>query len=110
MGKPTGFLEFVRQHESYDPVSERLQHYREFVHPLPEAAARTQGARCMDCGVPFCNNGCPVNNLIPDWNDLVYNGQWQAAIERLHATNNFPEFTSRICPAPCESVSVAASA
>ena len=103
MGKPTGFLEFVRQHESYDPVSERLQHYREFVHPLPEAAARTQGARCMDCGVPFCNNGCPVNNLIPDWNDLVYNGQWQAAIERLHATNNFPEFTSRICPAPCES-------
>jgi glutamate synthase (NADPH/NADH) small chain len=102
MGKPTGFLEFARQHESYDPVGERLHHYREFVHPLPEAAARTQGARCMDCGVPFCNNGCPVNNLIPDWNDLVYNGQWQAAIERLHATNNFPEFTSRICPAPCE--------
>ncbi|WP_415033512.1 glutamate synthase subunit beta [Azonexus sp.] len=102
MGKPTGFLEFARQHEAYDPVSERLQHYREFVHPLSEVAARTQGARCMDCGVPFCNNACPVNNLIPDWNDLVYGGQWQAASERLHRTNNFPEFTSRICPAPCE--------
>lgn len=102
MGKPTGFLEFARQHERYQPVGERLQHYREFIAHLTDEAAQTQAARCMDCGVPFCNSGCPVNNLIPDWNDLVYGGQWQPAIERLHSTNNFPEFTSRICPAPCE--------
>ncbi|MCK9283121.1 MAG: glutamate synthase subunit beta [Rhodocyclaceae bacterium] len=102
MGKPTGFLEFQRQSETYEPVDKRLKDYREFVHHLNDAEAKIQGARCMDCGIPFCNNGCPVNNIIPDWNDLVYRGKWRAAIEVLHSTNNFPEFTSRICPAPCE--------
>ena len=102
MGKPTGFLEFERQSEGYEPVEQRLKHYREFVGHLKDDAAKTQGARCMDCGIPFCNNGCPVNNLIPDWNDLVYKGEWKEAIETLHSTNNFPEMTSRICPAPCE--------
>ncbi len=102
MGKITGFLEFERQHEPYAPVSERRRHFHEFVGHLDDAAARTQGARCMDCGVPFCNNACPVNNLIPDWNDLVYQDRWRAAFDTLQATNNFPEFTSRICPAPCE--------
>ncbi|GHU44125.1 glutamate synthase subunit beta [Betaproteobacteria bacterium] len=102
MGKPTGFLEFERQEEAYDPVAERLQHYREFIHTLSDEAATTQGARCMDCGVPFCNNACPVNNIIPDWNDLVYKGDLQRALEVLHSTNNFPDFTGRICPAPCE--------
>ena len=102
MGKPTGFLEFERQEEHYDPVAERLQHYREFVHTLSDEAATTQGARCMDCGVPFCNNACPVNNIIPDWNDLVYKGDLQRALEVLHSTNNFPDFTGRVCPAPCE--------
>jgi glutamate synthase (NADPH) small chain len=102
MGKPTGFLEFERLSESYEPVATRTKHYREFVGHLKDDEARTQGARCMDCGIPFCNSGCPVNNLIPDWNDLVYKGKWRAAIDRLHSTNNFPEFTSRICPAPCE--------
>ncbi|MDO8933075.1 MAG: glutamate synthase subunit beta [Rhodocyclaceae bacterium] len=103
MGKPTGFLEFQRQAESYEPKEQRLKHYREFVGHLQDDQAKTQGARCMDCGIPFCNNGCPVNNLIPDWNDLVYKGHWREAIETLHSTNNFPEMTSRICPAPCES-------
>ncbi len=102
MGKPTGFLEFDRQAESYEPKEQRLKHYHEFVAHLTDDEAKTQGARCMDCGIPFCNNGCPVNNLIPDWNDLVYKGKWREAIESLHSTNNFPEFTSRICPAPCE--------
>ncbi|HEX8964154.1 MAG TPA: glutamate synthase subunit beta [Rhodocyclaceae bacterium] len=102
MGKPTGFLEFERQSESYEPKEARLQHYHEFVDHLTDAQAKTQGARCMDCGIPFCNNGCPVNNIIPDWNDLVYKGKWREAIDVLHSTNNFPEFTSRICPAPCE--------
>jgi glutamate synthase (NADPH/NADH) small chain len=102
MGKPTGFLEFQRQSESYEPVAQRLKNYGEFVGHLSDDAARTQGARCMDCGIPFCNNGCPVNNIIPDWNDLVYKGNWEEAIETLHSTNNFPEMTSRICPAPCE--------
>ncbi|CAB1369786.1 glutamate synthase subunit beta [Denitratisoma oestradiolicum] len=102
MGKPTGFLEFQRQSESYEPVAARVKNYREFVLRLSDEKAKTQGARCMDCGIPFCNNGCPVNNIIPDWNDLVYRGKWQEAIEVLHSTNNFPEFTSRICPAPCE--------
>jgi glutamate synthase (NADPH/NADH) small chain len=102
MGKPTGFLEFERQAEGYEPKEQRLKHYREFVGHLTDAQAKTQGARCMDCGIPFCNNGCPVNNIIPDWNDLVYKGKWKDAIEVLHSTNNFPEFTSRICPAPCE--------
>ncbi len=103
MGKPTGFIEFQRLSESYEPVENRLTHYKEFVGTLTDAEAKTQGARCMDCGVPFCNNGCPVNNIIPDWNDLVYTGNWQQALEVLHSTNNFPDFTGRICPAPCES-------
>ena len=102
MGKPTGFLEFERQAESYEPKEQRLKHYHEFVAHLSEDEAKTQGARCMDCGIPFCNNGCPVNNLIPDWNDLVYKGKWREAADSLHSTNNFPEFTGRICPAPCE--------
>ena len=102
MGKPTGFLEFERLSEAYEKPEARKQHYREFVAVLDDAAAQKQGARCMDCGIPFCNNGCPVNNIIPDWNDLVYHGQWQEAINVLHSTNNFPEFTGRICPAPCE--------
>jgi glutamate synthase (NADPH/NADH) small chain len=102
MGKPTGFLEFERQSEGYEAVESRLKHYREFVPHLADAPAKTQAARCMDCGIPFCNNGCPVNNLIPDWNDLVYQGNWREAMDTLHSTNNFPEFTSRICPAPCE--------
>ncbi|MDD5250394.1 MAG: glutamate synthase subunit beta [Rhodocyclaceae bacterium] len=102
MGKPTGFLEFERQAESYEPKEQRLKHFHEFVRHLKDDEAKTQGARCMDCGIPFCNNACPVNNIIPDWNDLVYKGKWRDAIEVLHSTNNFPEMTSRICPAPCE--------
>ncbi len=102
MGKPTGFMEYARHDRHYAPVSDRVVHYDEFIIPLSETELRQQGARCMDCGIPFCHQGCPVNNLIPDWNDLVYRGDWQAAIEILHATNNFPEFTGRICPAPCE--------
>ena len=102
MGKVTGFMEFERQEEAYLPVGERLKNYREFVLTLDDEHAKIQGARCMDCGIPFCNNGCPVNNVIPDFNDLVYQQDWQAAIEVLHSTNNFPEFTGRICPAPCE--------
>ena len=103
MGKPTGFLEFERVKETYAPVEERVKHYGEFVQTLTLDEAKQQGARCMDCGIPFCNNGCPVNNIIPDWNDLVYRGNWEQAIRVLHSTNNFPEFTGRICPAPCES-------
>ena len=103
MGKPTGFLEFDRVKEHYAPVAERVHHYHEFVPTLTVQEASTQGARCMDCGIPFCNNGCPVNNIIPDWNDLVYRGKAEMAIRVLHSTNNFPEFTGRICPAPCES-------
>ena len=102
MGKVTGFLEFERQEESYQPVEARKQHYREFVLRLSDDQAKVQGARCMDCGVPFCMNGCPVNNVIPDFNDLVYQQDWKRAIDTLHSTNNFPEFTGRICPAPCE--------
>jgi len=102
MGKPTGFMEFERVNEGYAPVEQRLKHYQEFVAHLSDAEAKQQGARCMDCGIPFCNNGCPVNNIIPDWNDLVYRGNWKQAIEVLHSTNNFPEVTGRICPAPCE--------
>ena len=102
MGKPTGFMEYARQDRSYAPVSDRVTHYREFVIPLEDKELMTQGARCMDCGIPYCHNGCPVNNLIPDWNDLVYRGDWRAAADMLHSTNNFPEFTGRICPAPCE--------
>ncbi|NCW52088.1 MAG: glutamate synthase subunit beta, partial [Betaproteobacteria bacterium] len=102
MGKTTGFLEFERLQEASEPVGDRLKHYREFVLHLDDDQAAAQGARCMDCGIPFCQSGCPINNIIPDWNDLVYRGQWQEAIDTLHSTNNFPEFTARVCPAPCE--------
>ena len=102
MGKITGFMEFERIEEGYKPVAERLKNYKEFVIGLDDAQANKQAARCMDCGTPFCNNGCPVNNIIPDFNDLVFRGDWKAAIDTLHSTNNFPEFTGRICPAPCE--------
>ena len=102
MGKISGFLEIARVDETYKPVAERLNHYREFSIFPSDAAIAEQGARCMDCGIPFCQTGCPVNNIIPDWNDLVYRGDWQQAIRVLHSTNNFPEFTGRICPAPCE--------
>ena len=102
MGKVTGFMEYERLEEGYKPVAERLKHYKEFVVALDDSQAKIQGARCMDCGTPFCNNGCPVNNIIPDFNDLVYQGDWQNAVTVLHSTNNFPEFTGRICPAPCE--------
>ena len=102
MGKVTGFKEYTRETPSRRPVAERVQDYREIYQPFPEEKLRTQAARCMDCGVPFCHTGCPVNNVIPDWNDLVYHDEWQDAIRSLHATNNFPEFTGRLCPAPCE--------
>ena len=106
MGKVTGFLEIEREQPVRRKVEERLQDWLEIYQPFPEEKQREQGARCMDCGVPFCHTGCPVSNLIPDWNDLVYSGRWEAAIRRLHATNNFPEFTGRICPAPCEAACV----
>jgi glutamate synthase (NADPH) small chain len=102
MGKPTGFLEIEREDRGYDKPDARRRSWNEFVKPLPDPANRQQAARCMDCGIPFCHDGCPVNNLIPDWNNLVYRDQWQAALRALHSTNNFPEFTGRICPAPCE--------
>jgi glutamate synthase (NADPH/NADH) small chain len=102
MGKPTGFLEINRQDRQYGPVSDRTSHYQEFVIPLKSDALRDQGARCMDCGIPFCHQGCPVNNIIPEWNDLVYRDEWMQALSILHSTNNFPEMTGRICPAPCE--------
>jgi len=102
MGKITGFLEYEREDRHYEPVEERIKHWREFVRPLPEAETRTQASRCMDCGIPYCHTGCPVNNQIPDWNDLVYRGNWEEAARNLHSTNNFPEITGRICPAPCE--------
>ena len=102
MGKVTGFLEIDRRDRKYLPAHDRLHSYREFMLPLSESATRDQAARCMNCGVPFCHTGCPVNNQIPDWNDLVYRGDWQRALTNLHSTNNFPEFTGRICPAPCE--------
>jgi glutamate synthase (NADPH/NADH) small chain len=102
MGKVTGFLEYERLEEGYEPPQQRLKTWKEFVITLAEDQAKVQGARCMDCGTPFCNNGCPVNNIIPDFNDLVYQGDWANAISVLHQTNNFPEFTGRVCPAPCE--------
>jgi glutamate synthase (NADPH) small chain len=102
MGKITGFLEFERKERGYRPVDERVQHWREFVVPLAEPEVKTQAGRCMDCGIPYCHNGCPVNNQIPDWNDLAWRGQWQTAAANLHSTNNFPEVTGRVCPAPCE--------
>jgi glutamate synthase (NADPH/NADH) small chain len=102
MGKVTGFLEIEREDRPYEPVAERIKHWREFVEPLSEKETRDQAARCMDCGIPYCHNGCPVNNQIPDWNDLVYRGDWEEAARNLHSTNNFPEVTGRVCPAPCE--------
>ena len=102
MGKPTGFMEFERLAEANLPVADRLKNYQEFVLHLSDDQAKVQGARCMDCGIPFCTTGCPINNIIPDWNDLVYRGDWQNALDVLHSTNNFPEFTGRLCPAPCE--------
>ena len=111
MGKPTGFIEYLRETPLDRSPSERVRDWKEFHHPLDEKSLRNQAARCMDCGVPFCHtgkamsggaSGCPVNNLIPEWNDLVYRGLWREALERLHRTNNFPEFTGRVCPAPCE--------
>jgi len=103
MGKVTGFMEYQRLQEASEAPQARTKHYKEFMMHLSDADAKIQGARCMDCGIPFCNNGCPVNNIIPDWNDLVFNGHYLEALENLHSTNNFPEFTGRICPAPCES-------
>ena len=102
MGKVTGFLEIDRRDRRYAPASDRIRHFKEFVIPLSEETTKDQAARCMNCGIPYCHNGCPVNNQIPDWNDLVYHGDWQEASRNLHSTNNFPEFTGRICPAPCE--------
>ena len=111
MGKITGFLEYERNDRDYEPVEERVKHWREFVLPLPEEENKIQAARCMDCGIPYCHGtnivtgaptGCPVNNQIPDWNDLVYRGDWEEAARNLHSTNNFPEVTGRVCPAPCE--------
>src|SRR5215831_13406040 len=106
MGKITGFLEYEREKVHKEPVEERLKHWREFEERTPEDVLKRQGARCMDCGIPFCHKGCPLGNNIPDWNDLVYRGRWREAIDRLHSTNNFPEFTGRICPAPCEEACV----
>lgn len=102
MGKVTGFLEIDRRDRRYAPASDRIRHYKEFIIPLSEDGTREQASRCMDCGIPYCHNGCPVNNQIPDWNDLVYHGNWEEASRNLHSTNNFPEFTGRVCPAPCE--------
>ncbi|MBU3729940.1 MAG: glutamate synthase subunit beta [Beijerinckiaceae bacterium] len=102
MGKVTGFLEIERRDRGYNPAADRIRNFKEFVIPLSEEATKDQAARCMNCGIPYCHNGCPVNNQIPDWNDLVYHGDWHNALRNLHSTNNFPEFTGRICPAPCE--------
>ena len=104
MGKVTGFLEIDRQVAKYQPASDRIRHFREFNIPMSDAEVQKQAARCMDCGIPYCHGetGCPIHNQIPDWNDLVYNNNWEEAIRNLHSTNNFPEFTGRVCPAPCE--------
>ena len=108
MGETTGFLQWERETPQYRPVPVRLRDWREVYEDFPIEKVQTQAGRCMDCGIPFCNNGCPLGNLIPDWNDLVYRDHWRDAIDRLHATNNFPEFTGRLCPAPCESACVLA--
>src|ERR1700741_5616547 len=108
MGKTTGFMDYSRELAPRRPVAERVNDWFEIYQDFPEAELRKQGARCMDCVVPFCQTGCPVSNLIPDWNDLVYRGRWKEAVRQLHATNNFPEFTGRICPAPCEAACVLA--
>src|SRR5574337_2118341 len=102
MGKVTGFIEFKRDKQPYRPVAERVRDWKQQMLPWPTNKLQKQGARCMDCGIPFCHQGCPLGNLIPDWNDLVYRDKWREAIDRLHATNNFPEFTGTLCPAPCE--------
>ncbi len=102
MGKPTGFLEIERHDRSYRPVEERLKHWQEFIEPLSDSEVSEQGARCMDCGIPYCHQGCPVNNIIPEWNDYAYRNKWREGLDLLHSTNNFPEFTGRVCPAPCE--------
>src|SRR3990172_4219460 len=102
MGKPTGFMESEREYIHKRPVEERVKDWKEYVLPFESSHLKEQAARCMDCGIPFCHQGCPLGNIIPDWNDLVYRDRWREAIERLHATNNFPEFTGRLCPAPCE--------
>ena len=106
MGKITGFIEFHRAKQPYRPIAERVRDWKQVMRPFPEDELKKQGARCMDCGIPFCHQGCPLGNIIPDWNDLVYRGQWQEAIDRLHATNNFPDFTGTLCPAPCEGACV----
>ena len=115
MGKPTGFMEYLREVAEEVAPSDRIRNWDEFHLPMPDQRLQTQGARCMDCGTPFCHtgmtvsgmaSGCPINNLIPEWNDLVYRGLWEEALERLHKTNNFPEFTGRVCPAPCEGACV----
>jgi len=106
MGKTTGFMEYERKDESYIPVQERIKNYKEFTKPLKETELKDQGARCMDCGIPFCHSGCPLGNMIPDFNDAVYKGKWETAAKILHSTNNFPEFTGRLCPAPCEEACV----
>src|SRR5260221_6194024 len=106
MGKTTGFLEYPRELPTRRPIADRVKDWFEIYHEFPADKVSTQGARCMDCGLPFCHTGCPLNNIIPDWNDLVFRGRWKDAIRVLHATNNFPEFTGRICPAPCEAACV----
>src|SRR5277367_6499751 len=106
MGDIRGFMKYHRVKVHKEPVADRLKHYNEFLQVLPPEELQTQGARCMDCGIPFCHTGCPLGNIIPDWNDLVYRDRWQQALARLHATNNFPEFTGRVCPAPCEAACV----
>ena len=106
MGKITGFMDYKRVDESYDAVKERVKHYKEFTVPLDKKELQNQGARCMDCGIPFCHSGCPLGNLVPDFNDNVYRGNWEKAAKILHSTNNFPEFTGRLCPAPCEQACV----
>lgn len=108
MGETTGFMKYGRKDFKKEPASERIKHWKEFYLEMPKEELQTQGARCMDCGVPFCQSGCPIGNIIPDWNDLIYRDRWQEAIERLHKTNNFPEFTGRVCPAPCENACVLA--
>jgi glutamate synthase (NADPH) small chain len=108
MGDIKGFMKYKRRDFTKQPVEERLAHWNEFAEKMEEEILKQQGARCMDCGIPFCQSGCPIGNIIPDWNDLVYKGQWKEALERLSKTNNFPEFTGRICPAPCENSCVLA--
>ena len=108
MGKPTGFKEYKRESLEHEAIKERVKHFKEFEFPFTEDKAKIQGARCMDCGIPFCHGdtGCPVQNYIPEWNDLIYRGHWKEALDNLHSTNNFPDFTGRLCPAPCESACV----